>query len=1100
MVFRPPNLPHFQTPDAGAKPVSGGGPFAKKSPVRASEFSRAGREEADFSGSLPRFEHQDYAWALNRLRRAGATPTLAAIAREIALRDAGGAASIPVRDTPKSYQKEAEEAPAFVRQEDWKARHKEEVESLLRHEFSAKIQSLRERLETEKLHREELEKRLSEGISSRRAVAELEQEAARAHEAESLARERENALGVELENLRQEAAATREQSLLEVRARESEIQAARAAENEARARITELEHRLEEAQVDAVLAGSLENLINEQKLSLESTGLRAEALAEKLREASAKASRVDGLESSVVALQAEVAAWHERERHWRDELAAEKNARRRVEADLENERGAHAENLRHQIEEVRRQTLAEALEQSRAEFEERLADRLAEIRATEAAAPVASGISQEAWARASARLAELEPLEARLAELDNSYSALLDSRNQLQREFDSLLALRDKAGAELAEARAEILRLRGDVETANLERQTAREESGRVQSALETAQEAARQAAARLEETRAQTALLETRLEETNSALEQARIERDAAREQEAGLKKEIEIWQERFQREEARHLSQTSELETALAESRAGLGHLESLRTTLEARISTLEAGNAEAEAALRESRKQSADTIARAGELAESRLREIEGLRGDLERIGTELTALRDTEATLRTSLETHEKQNLELRETLAGMEARLQDEMASSQTAELRRQLDEHREALADARGQNQHLLERLEGTVRDFARASRPPLHLRLLRPVLSAFVFLALIGAAGYGVWQWAPHWIPSVEEMQKSTETFERLKEQNSELAVELNATLQRLQGAKQEEVTLAEMRTLRERLLAAEASVAQYEREAPANLARMTKLQSDLDLARSRLERISAELTTRDLKILELERLLGEAGAAFFQMPPAPRLALSAPNIEATLPGMPSLPDAASSSTELGDVAADSLRTLQRQAEEAWKAKNYGLAEVLFQRLTEAAPTNALAFSNLAAVQLELGKLSLAKSNIRRAIVLEPGDAFSHTTHGMILLRSGETEAARQAFLRAIELDPKSSDAFHYLGVAFDQQGDRLRAIEEVEKAVAISPTYAEAHFNLAVLHSQGGASEREKARTHYKKALELGADRDHQLDYLLE
>lgn len=219
----------------------------------------------------------------------------------------------------------------------------------------------------------------------------------------------------------------------------------------------------------------------------------------------------------------------------------------------------------------------------------------------------------------------------------------------------------------------------------------------------------------------------------------------------------------------------------------------------------------------------------------------------------------------------------------------------------------------------------------------------------------------------------------------------------------------------------------------------------------------------------------------------------------PAPgRLSLDPSQQMFSLPVLPEV-TSRSPAPSISEVADASLRSLQSQAEAAYRDKNYAMAEVLFTRLAEASPSNPLVFSNLAAVQLELGKLVLAKSNIAKALEIDPRDAFAQTTLGMILIRLGENQAAIDALLQAVELDPASADAFNYLGVAFDQKGNRARAMEEMEKAVKISPHYAEAHFNLAVLGSQGNSTERDTAKAHYEKALALGADPDRSLEKLL-
>jgi len=324
---------------------------------------------------------------------------------------------------------------------------------------------------------------------------------------------------------------------------------------------------------------------------------------------------------------------------------------------------------------------------------------------------------------------------------------------------------------------------------------------------------------------------------------------------------------------------------------------------------------------------------------------------------------------------------------------------------------------------------------------------------------------------------------------------MDRLKEQNTQLATQLNDTLLRLQTAKNTELTLDRNRSLAERLATAEEKAMELERDQPVKLALMTQLQSDLDLANDRIEKLFSEISTRDMKILELEKLLGEAGAQAFQLNLPPPLSL---NEVATVFLNNAEPAPGLSASAL--PAGEPLQAVQARAEKEFQAKNFELAESLFQQVADAAPTNSLAWSNLAAVQLELGKWNLAEKSIRNAIALKSDDAFSHTTLGIILIRTGQADAAMKALLTAINLDPSDPAAFNYLGVAFDQRGDRSRAIQEIEKAVKLSPDYAEAHFNLAVLQASGDAASRQLAKKHYAKALALGASPDPQLDALLK
>ena len=429
------------------------------------------------------------------------------------------------------------------------------------------------------------------------------------------------------------------------------------------------------------------------------------------------------------------------------------------------------------------------------------------------------------------------------------------------------------------------------------------------------------------------------------------------------------------------------------------------------------------------------------------------------------------------MRAQLVDHERLIEDFRTREAELRTRLDHaQLASPATRTLQPDLDEHRAALADARAQNHRLIEQLESATRTLAETERPT-RRRVPIFALAAAAIVAIAASVGL------IRLFPGEDAARKNAEILERLKQQNSALAGELNNTLLRLQSVKETELSLDRNRSLNDRLTSAEQRAAELERQSPINLARITQLQSDLDLATARMQKLFTELSMRDLKIMELEALLGEAGSEAFQMNLPPALSLDSPTMPQVMFGGTGH-SSADPNSETAPVI-DPLKQTQAQAEQAYKDKNYALAEVLFQRVSTATPRNNLALSNLAAVQLELGKYSAAESSIRRALAISPEDAFSLTTLGIIQIKIGQVDAAIQTLLHAIALDATDPASFNYLGVAYGEKGDRTRAIEEIRKAANLSPDYLEAQFNLAVLHSQGGPSEKPLSKNTTPKPL---------------
>ncbi|MCX7869701.1 MAG: tetratricopeptide repeat protein, partial [Terrimicrobiaceae bacterium] len=379
---------------------------------------------------------------------------------------------------------------------------------------------------------------------------------------------------------------------------------------------------------------------------------------------------------------------------------------------------------------------------------------------------------------------------------------------------------------------------------------------------------------------------------------------------------------------------------------------------------------------------------------------------------------------------------------------------------------RELDIHREALASALEENRAL-------VRKLRQAAAPR---RLPKFAAAAAMLLLAAAAAWFALDQPQP---------PASDEDFQRLSEletKNAALAAQLDSALERLreEAAKNEKPAPAFESSLLE--------PPAFDTSSAVALARITQLQSDLDMAQARMQRLLREMSARDLRIMELEALLAEAGGRAFHMqmpPPLTDWEAPLPSSLSTFPELIEVPPPSAS-----DPAEDPMRSVQRRAEEAYKARNYELAETLFKTVAGSEPSNALILSNLAAVQLELGRLDEAEANIRKAIALRPEDAYSLTTLGIIQIKRGEPQAAVETLLKSVALDSTDPEAFNYLGVAFGETGLRQKAIEEIRKALALSPNYTEARFNLAVLLARGTSEEKAEARREYQHALSLGAE----------
>lgn len=221
-----------------------------------------------------------------------------------------------------------------------------------------------------------------------------------------------------------------------------------------------------------------------------------------------------------------------------------------------------------------------------------------------------------------------------------------------------------------------------------------------------------------------------------------------------------------------------------------------------------------------------------------------------------------------------------------------------------------------------------------------------------------------------------------------------------------------------------------------------------------------------------------------------------------APKPKNAAPGIEGALPasGNDELPAAPPKvSTKLNFPVPPELQDLAKQAKDHCNRGEYLKAERTYEKIVSKAPTNIYALSNLGVTRFRAGHLKLAEETFKKVLVLAPNDAFTHSTLGIVYFEQSRYDEAVNALTQAVAINPKSATSHNYLGIAAVKKGWLEAAQKELQTAVQLDTDYAEAHFNLAVLLSTMQPPNKESARKHYKKALDLGMKADPKVEETL-
>ena len=155
-----------------------------------------------------------------------------------------------------------------------------------------------------------------------------------------------------------------------------------------------------------------------------------------------------------------------------------------------------------------------------------------------------------------------------------------------------------------------------------------------------------------------------------------------------------------------------------------------------------------------------------------------------------------------------------------------------------------------------------------------------------------------------------------------------------------------------------------------------------------------------------------------------------------------------------------------------------QGTADEVLKLCRRGIA-----RHPEDVRTSKLYFAQ-GLVRLQRNQYRQARTDLERALELDPSSAKAWNNLGNALLALGETAEARRALEAAVSADPTLADAPYNLGSLFLQQGQLDRARRAYLAAIAADSTFARTYYALAAVYQAQGAIP--QARQTYQTFIE--------------
>lgn len=265
------------------------------------------------------------------------------------------------------------------------------------------------------------------------------------------------------------------------------------------------------------------------------------------------------------------------------------------------------------------------------------------------------------------------------------------------------------------------------------------------------------------------------------------------------------------------------------------------------------------------------------------------------------------------------------------------------------------------------------------------------------------------------------------------------------------------------------ENRDLQKRLDQANKSL--YDRKGKALNARVEEFQAQLDAARARLDAFEARsvpYTTEELTLLQH---------------PEPKTVTTPSDV-----GVKSIQQLSATSAHL---VADARRY--------YASGQYDQAEAAYIQVLHEDDKSVPVLADLASIELRAGRIDAAETNILRALELAPNSAYALSVLGRLRFRQNRYDDSLEALSRAVKLEPDNAEFQNFLGLVLSHKGQRGPAETAFRKAIQIDSSFANAHCNLAMVYASSQPPAIELAHWHYKKALELGAPHDTELEKLL-
>jgi len=178
----------------------------------------------------------------------------------------------------------------------------------------------------------------------------------------------------------------------------------------------------------------------------------------------------------------------------------------------------------------------------------------------------------------------------------------------------------------------------------------------------------------------------------------------------------------------------------------------------------------------------------------------------------------------------------------------------------------------------------------------------------------------------------------------------------------------------------------------------------------------------------------------------------------------------------------------------------LLAEAQRAAETGRFEDAEQKYLQVLRQDENSVYTLANLAAVQVDLNKISEAEKHLKRAMELDSEDPASLFLYGRLKFMQEKYDEALDTLSRAATLMPDEPRFQFYLGKTLIQKGNRAQAEKALRRSIQLKPGWGDAHYLLSVIYATQQPPFKELAQWHYKKAVAGGYQRNSDFEKMME